>query len=108
MNILFICTANRDRSKTAEHHFAPKHPQHVFKSCGTNEYYCKTWKGTFLKREHLEWADKIFCMYQNHLDDIHDRFGKVFDHKITNLQIEDVYHYKSEKLIKILEEKVIL
>jgi len=106
MNILFICTANRDRSKTAEHHFRKIKPEHEYKSCGINEYYCKTWGGTYLKREHLEWADKVFCLYDNHVEEIQNRFENDYFDKITNLHVEDIYSYGNLTLIRILEDRL--
>lgn len=36
MKILFICSANKQRSKSAEDHFAQKYKNHEFLSAGTN------------------------------------------------------------------------
>ncbi|WP_206633794.1 hypothetical protein [Leeuwenhoekiella aequorea] len=36
MKFLFICSANKQRSKTAEDYFAEKHPDYNFKGSGTN------------------------------------------------------------------------
>ena len=106
MNILFVCTANRDRSKTAEHHFKISKPQHEYKSCGISSSYCKTWGGTYIDRGLLDWADRIFCMDTNHQSFIRQKYGKDYDAKMINLKIEDIYNYMSEKLINILETKI--
>ena len=107
MKILFICRANRDRSKTAEHHFSKTHPEHEFKSCGISEIYCRNWGGTHLKRKHLEWADRVICMSQSHIDYIHHRYAKDYDGKIENVNVEDNHCYMAPKLIEILEKKII-
>ena len=36
MKILFVCSANKQRSKTAEDYFASKYGNHEFLSAGTN------------------------------------------------------------------------
>ena len=41
MNYIFICSANKQRSKTAEDYFAEKHPEYNFKSAGTNIKICR-------------------------------------------------------------------
>ena len=106
MKILFVCRANRDRSKTAEHHFAKIHPEYEFRSCGICKTYCDNWGGTHLKRKHLEWADRVICMSQSHINYIHKRYAKDYDDKLENAQVEDLHNYMAPELIKILEEKI--
>ena len=57
MNILFFCTANRDRSRTADIHFQNKYPEHRFRSAGINGHFRKQKKppnfsGGFLLKIH--------------------------------------------------------
>lgn len=40
MKILFLCTANIQRSRTAEDHFRENYPEHSYKSAGLSEKYC--------------------------------------------------------------------
>lgn len=40
-NILFICSANKERSKTAEDYFSGRFPHVNFNSCGTNIKLCE-------------------------------------------------------------------
>jgi protein-tyrosine-phosphatase len=40
MNILFLCTANLHRSRTAEDYFKSLDSTHTFKSAGLSEKYC--------------------------------------------------------------------
>jgi len=56
--VLFVCTVNRFRSKTAEEIFKSKFN---VKSAGTSEL-----ANTPLSRELLEWADYIFVMEESH------------------------------------------
>lgn len=41
MNILFICTSNKDRSPALQEYFSIIYPQHAFKSAGVNKYFTK-------------------------------------------------------------------
>lgn len=61
MNILFICTANRDRSRTAEIYFQNKYPEHRFRSAGINQFLSERHGGVHLKKYMLDIADRIIC-----------------------------------------------
>ncbi|MBD3229617.1 MAG: hypothetical protein GF329_15660 [Candidatus Lokiarchaeota archaeon] len=54
MKLLFVCTANHDRSPTAEQLFKENHET---KSAGIIK-----WSPTILNKDLIDWADKIFCM----------------------------------------------
>ena len=106
MNYLFICSANKQRSKTAEDYFAEKHPEYNFKSAGTNIKICRKEGTTELTVDLLKWADKIYIMEKKHLDQIQKHTGSKYYSKINVLDIPDVYKYYDADLISILEEKV--
>jgi protein-tyrosine-phosphatase len=40
-NVLFVCSANKERSKTAEDYFSIQYPDIHFNSCGTNIKLCE-------------------------------------------------------------------
>ncbi len=104
--ILFICSANKDRSATAADYFREKFPKHQFDSAGTNQKICFQLGTDFLTTEHLVWADVIFVM-----EGKHKKFAqKLLKEKkqISVLRIEDRYTYFQSELIEILEEKVYL
>jgi predicted protein tyrosine phosphatase len=61
MKLLFICTANIDRSPTGEDIYKNK-PGFEAKSAGTEEGYAEV----LITKELIVWADTIFCMEQNH------------------------------------------
>ena len=92
MNILFICTSNKDRSPALEAYFRDNYPQHEFRSAGINKYFCEK-KGThYITMEDLEWVDSklgfmVFC------EQIHfDVFFKLFPaHNLT--QPETYYKF---------------
>lgn len=108
MNYLFICSANKQRSKTAEDYFASTFPEHAFLSAGTNIKICRKEGTTELTEDLLEWADKVYVMEKKHLVQIKKHTGSKHYSKIKVLDIPDIYKYYDTDLIAILEEKVSL
>jgi len=106
MNILFVCTSNIHRSKTAEDYCNKVEGKHVYKSAGLNEVNCQRHRSQPCSEELLEWADKVFVMEQHHIERIVQHTGYKFIAKITNLDIEDRYSYMDAELVKILLEKL--
>ncbi len=104
MKILFICSANKDRSKTAEDFFAAKYPAIDFRSAGTNFKICQQLGTEPLTEELLEWADQILAMEARHRK--HAQAMSKAKLKITVLGVPDVYKYYQRELIGILEERV--
>lgn len=95
--ILFICSANINRSKTAERVFMK---EYFTRSAGI--YNAKP-----VTKEQLEWADVVICMEEDHRKQIglaHP--GMYLKKKILVLGIPDEYHYMQERLIKKLEKKM--
>ena len=68
MNILFVCSANKMRSKTAEDYFSMKYPEFDFMSAGTNHKTCQKEGTTPLEEWMLDWSDKIYVMEHKHKD----------------------------------------
>ncbi|PHQ27799.1 phosphotyrosine protein phosphatase [Leeuwenhoekiella nanhaiensis] len=106
MNYLFICSANKQRSKTAEDYFAAKYPQVQFLSAGTNLRLCWQEGTTPLTEDLLHWADRIWVMEQRHLDHLKKTGSSKPYNKVTVLHIPDHYPYYDPELIRLLEEKV--
>lgn len=104
--ILFICSANKDRSRTAEDFFQQKFPSKEFKSMGTNQKICFQQNTNFITNEDLVWADSIFIMEKIHQDFIQKTFGSNFNNKIEVLKIKDHFVYNQKELIEILENKL--
>jgi predicted protein tyrosine phosphatase len=105
MNILFICTANRDRSRTAELHFQAKYPDHRFRSAGISKYASERHGGVQVKRYMCEVADRIICMEHCHSDYIIRQIDKVFNSKIEVLDLGDTEEFMSAQLIAALEQR---
>ena len=107
MNILFICTANRDRSRTAEIYYQNKYPNFRFRSAGINKYLSERHGGIHVKRYMLDVADIIVCAEQVHSDYIIRKIDKKYIDKITILNLEDTEGFMSEQLILKLEDRCI-
>ena len=107
-SILFVCSANKDRSKTAEDYFSKHYSNLSFYSAGTNKKTCNQLGTTCISKEQLDIADKVFVMENKHLNAIKEIFGNKHYNKITVLNINDIYKYGSKELIEILKAKVIL
>ena len=105
MNILFICTANRDRSRTAEIYFQNKYPQHRFRSAGINKYLSERHGGVHVKRYMLDVADRIVCAEKVHADWILEKIDSKFKSKMEVLNLSDTETFMTESLVKLLEEK---
>jgi predicted protein tyrosine phosphatase len=108
MNILFLCTANLNRSKTSEILFRRRYPAHEFKSAGLSKKYCMQHKTTLCTESLLKWADKIYVMEQMHLERIKQHTGETYLSKIINLNIEDKFKFDESKLVAILLSKVLI
>jgi predicted protein tyrosine phosphatase len=105
MNILFVCSANKLRSKTADDHFSSTHPEENFMSAGTNHKVCMQEGTTPLEEYMLEWADKIYVMENKHLKIIRKHTNNKYSNKVTVLHIPDDYKYMQKELINLLEKK---
>ena len=98
MNILFICSRNKWRSRTAEEIF--KNRGHdVVKSAGTESSARVQVNASLIK-----WADLIFVMETKHEKRILQNFKEVSANKeIIVLGIEDEYKFMDPELIDILK-----
>ena len=102
MNVLFVCSRNKWRSRTAETIFKDNH-KHEFRSAGTeNDARIK------INQKLVQWADLIFVMEKRHKQKLQDKFDQILNSKrITILDIEDNYQYMDEELIETLKISVI-
>lgn len=108
MNILFICSANKLRSKTAEDYFSNKYPNHTILSAGTNIKTCNKEGTTPLEEWMLEEADIIYVMEKKHKEEINKAVGDKYNKKIVILNIRDDYKYFQKELIDILNKNIII
>lgn len=105
-HIVFICSANLQRSKTAEDYFAQTNTNFLFSSAGTNITYCQKVGSNPITHELLEEADLIVVMEHKHQKQIKSLYGHTFSSKIKVLNIPDRYKYYQKELIELLEERV--
>ncbi|MHA1257760.1 MAG: arsenate reductase/protein-tyrosine-phosphatase family protein [Promethearchaeota archaeon] len=99
--LLFVCTANRFRSKTAEDIFKQDLRFEV-KSAGTD-----IWAKTQINKMLLEWADYVFVMERVHKSIIHYKYPNIYKNKrIVCLHIQDIYNYIDQELVDILKMKI--
>src|SRR5690606_8181618 len=103
--ILFVCSANKQRSKTAEDYFSSKYDDIHFLSTGTNIKICEREGTNPLTIEVLEQADLIFVMEQKHKKQITDYVNGKFKKELTVLNIPDIYKCYQKELIEILDRK---
>lgn len=102
MNILFVCSKNKWRSRTAETIFKDTIPHNV-KSAGTDDD-----ARIKLNVKHLQWADLIFVMENKHRQIIKQKFHNIYQsEKTIVLHIPDEYQYMDEELISSLKYAVI-
>lgn len=105
MNLLFICSSNKDRSRTAEDVFRAEHPEHEYKSAGINRYRTTKYGTKMVDVELCKWADRIICMEDIHKIKVIEYCGAEFEDKIIVLNLGDTEKYMSESLKSILREK---
>lgn len=106
--ILFVCSANKQRSKTAEDFFSEKYPNYEFLSAGTNLKICRKEGTNPLSEDMLAWADQIFVMERRHRNLIKENSNFNYESKIIILDILDKYKYYDRTLIDLLESKISL
>ena len=99
MKILFLCTANMHRSRSAEDLFKSLKSEHVFQSAGLSEKYCAKYGSRLCTIELLNWAEKIYVMEPQHIERITEHVGESYLAKIEILHIEDIYQYMQPELV---------
>ena len=101
MNILFVCSRNKWRSRTAETIFKD-HQDHYVKTAGTeNDARIK------VTEKLINWAELIFVMEKRHKQRLQEKFDQLLNNKkIVVLDIEDNYQFMDEELIETLKASV--
>jgi len=105
-HILFVCSANKDRSRTAEDYFSQHYPDICFDSAGTNAKICRQLGTTYITENQLAVADQVLVMENKHRQALLQTFGTTYAHKISVLHIRDIYPYGAKALIDVLRERV--
>ena len=95
-NILFVCTANIDRSRTAEDLYRDD-PRYEVRSAGTAPF-----AKTPLTRELMDWAQRVFVMCERedrHHTQIKLRFPGT-DRPVVDLDVEDRWSRGHPELVR--------
>ena len=100
INILFVCSRNKWRSKTAEDLFKD-HSKYNVKSAGTSKNAKQK-----ISIQLINWSDEIYVMEKKHKDIMEFKFGKI-NKTITILNIPDEYKYMDEELVDELKTVII-
>lgn len=99
--VLFICSANKLRSPTAEHIFAD-YPNVETDSAGLNLS-----ADLVLSSEQVQWADMIFVMERAHRNKLSKKYKKHLNgQRVICLNIADDFDYMDPTLIHILKSRV--
>jgi predicted protein tyrosine phosphatase len=100
--ILFVCTANVDRSRTAEDLYRSD-PRYEVLSAGTSAY-----AKTPVTREILLWADRVFVMSERedrHRTLLRSRFPEV-ERPVVDLDVEDRWRRGDPELVDRLLDRL--
>lgn len=95
--ILFICSANTDRSPTFHNWFA-QHTDYEVKSCGING----SSYDSLISPDLLGWADEVYVMDLGHYMHI-DKNYHCYLHKVQIIGCSDQYSFEDNELIAIVE-----
>lgn len=101
MNVLFVCSRNKWRSRTAEIIFKNKHGFQV-QSAGTAPS-----ARIKVTEKMVNWAEVIFVMEKKHKQRLAQKFPEIIaETEIIILDIPDDYQYMDPELIEVLEVSV--
>lgn len=101
MKILFVCSRNKWRSRTAETIFK-NNGLHQIKSVGTEKS-----ARIRITQNMINWADTIFVMESKHKKRMVENFELNLQEKdVEVLDIPDEYQYMDEDLVEILKIKL--
>jgi predicted protein tyrosine phosphatase len=101
MNILFVCSRNKWRSKTAEEIYK-NNTAHRVKSAGTEPSAVVR-----VSAKAILWADLIFVMEKKHRQRLLEKFAdEMADKEVVVLDIEDNYQFMDLELIDMLTASV--
>lgn len=107
MQVLYVCSANKDRSRTAEIYLSERYKGHTIYSVGTNQKLCMQLGTEFVTEEYVKDADVVLVMEQKHLQFIKDNIGQQYTGKVKVLGIEDIYKFGDKILVQMLIDKSI-
>ena len=99
-NVLFVCSANRLRSPTAEQIFS------TWPGIETDSAGISNGASVPLSSEQVEWADIIFVMEKTHRTKLNRKFRPSLKGKrVICLDIPDDYEFMDPVLVRMLESR---
>lgn len=107
MNILFVCTSNKDRSPALERHFREKYPQHSYRSAGINTYFTQKHGTHFLTKEDVEWADLVVGADEIHTDKASSIARPSGTRTFVHLSLGDYPHEEMDRYTSDAEAKIL-
>ncbi len=100
VKLLFVCTVNRMRSRTAEELYRGDSRFSV-KSAGTSNF-----AQVIINEDLVEWAEHIVVMERHHEKKIRRKFSRQRDKmKIHSLGIPDIYYFMDKALMILIKER---
>ena len=100
-NVLFVCSANRLRSPTAEQVFS------TWPGVETDSAGVSSGASVLLSSEQVDWADIIFVMEKTHRNKLARQFQRHLKNKrVICLDIPDDYAFMDPVLVQLLESRV--
>jgi predicted protein tyrosine phosphatase len=101
VNVLFVCSANRLRSPTAEQVFS------TWPGVETDSAGISPGATALLSSEQVDWADIIFVMEKAHRNKLSHKFRAHLNGKrVVCLDIPDDYEFMDPALVRLLENRV--
>jgi predicted protein tyrosine phosphatase len=99
-NVLFVCSANRLRSPTAEQVFS------TWPGIETDSAGISNDADVLLSTEQVEWAGVIFVMEKIHRNKLNRKFRSSLNNKrVICLDIPDDYEFMDPILVRMLESR---
>ena len=84
MNILFVCTSNRDRSPSLERYFRSIYPTNEYRSAGVNKWFTTKKNTHYITVDDIQWSDLIVCAEDVH----HTCLTRDFKDLMVNKRVE--------------------
>lgn len=97
-NILFVCSANVNRSPSAEFWFSLRNPENNYDSAGSCHAACRIHSGNYVTNAQLSNADRIICMEERNRKELNQNFPG-HEAKIEIAGIPDQYSFFQMELI---------
>lgn len=108
MKYLYVCSSNRNTSRTAldmmsEMYFKDEHDSAGISPTDVEVTRRDFWdKAKHVTEELLEWADKVFVFEPMSEIYISTLWKKRFDNKVLNLNVPPLFQYGDPKLVEAL------